>query len=134
MKPDNTSGQQSEVIITSYSQPHVLHRKMKEESLTHGETVMANISPVRMENRFGRMILYFCPMQNIQIVEKITPGDGLMLPAEATLEGLTIPAEASQGFYSLKNVILSSNGTMQVKATPATEWERVGKQIEGIYY
>ena len=68
MKPDNTSGQQSEVIITSYSQPHVLHRKMKEESLTHGETVMANISPVRMENRFGRMILYFCPMQNIQIV------------------------------------------------------------------
>ena len=73
-------------------------------------------------------------MQNIQIVEKITPGDGLMLPAEATLDGLTIPAEASQGFYSLKNVILSSNGTLQVKATPATEWERVGKQIEGMYY
>ena len=38
-----------EVFTTSSAQPHVLQEKMKEKKLSHGETVTATISPVRLE-------------------------------------------------------------------------------------
>lgn len=113
------------VVTTSYSQPHVLQQKMKAEKLTHGETVTANISPVRLENSFGKMILYFCPMQSIEILERIADGDGLDLPLEVMVEGITVPSGVKPGLYTLKNVVLSSNGKMQVLATEKTGWEKV---------
>ncbi len=112
------------VVITSYSQPNVLQQKMKEERLTHGETVTANLSPVRLENAYGKMVLYFCPMKTIDILKTVTNGDGGNIPAEAKVEGLTIPENFKAGFYHLKNVTLTSNGTMQVKATSETLWEK----------
>jgi hypothetical protein len=113
------------VIITSYSQPHVLQQRMKEEKMTHGETVTANISPVRLENAYGKMVMYFCPMQSIEIVQKYAPGDGGSIPAQATVEGLTVPGNHKAGLYTLKNVQLTSNGTIQVTATANTTWEMV---------
>jgi hypothetical protein len=113
------------VVITSYSQPHVLQQRMKEEKLTHGETVTANISPVRLESSYGKMILYFCPMQSIEITQQVTAGDGGSLPAEAIVDGLVVPGNCKPGLYTLKNVKLSSNGTMQVVATEKTTWETV---------
>lgn len=112
------------VVITSYSQPNVLQQRMKEEKLTHGETVTANLSPVRLESAYGKMVMYFCPMKSIDIVQTVTNGDGGSLPAEAKVEGLTIPDNFKPGFYNLKNVTLTSNGTMQVKATNETAWEK----------
>ena len=93
--------------------------------MTHGETVMANLSPVRLENAFGKMILYFCPMKNIEVLQTLSNGDGGSLPADAKVEGLTVPGDCKPGYYSLKNVRLTSNGTMQVKATEETLWEQV---------
>ena len=113
------------VVITAHSQPHVLQRRMREEKLTHGETVTANLSPVRLENAFGKMILYFCPMQNIEVLQTITAGDGGSLPSDAKIEGLSVPDGCRPGFYTLKNVKLTSNGTMQVLATEETAWEQV---------
>ncbi len=112
------------VVITSYSQPNVLQQKMREERLTHGETVTANLSPVRLENAYGKMVMYFCPMKTIDILETVTAGDGDNIPGEAKVEGLTIPDNLRAGFYNLKNVTLTSNGTMQVKATNKTVWEK----------
>ena len=112
------------VVITSYSQPNVLQQRMKEEKLTHGETVTANLSPVRLENAYGKMVMYFCPMKNIEVLETVANGDGESLPAEAKVEGLNIPNNFKAGFYNLKNVTLTSNGTMQVRATDKTFWER----------
>ena len=113
------------VVITAHSQPHVLHQRMREEKMTHGKTVTANISPVRLENAYGRMVLYFCPMKTIDVLHTITEGDGGSLPAEAKVEGLTVPTGLEGGYYTLKNVTLSSNGTMQVRATEETQWELV---------
>ena len=115
--------QSTPVVITAYSQPHVLHERMKDEKMSHGQTVMANLSPVRLENSYGKMIMYFCPMKNIKILETIMSGDGGSLPAEAKIEGLNVPKDFKPGFYNLKNVTLTSNGTMQVKATEETTWE-----------
>lgn len=113
------------VVITSYSQPHVLQQRMKEEKLTHGETVTVNISPVRLENAYGKMVMYFCPMQTIEILKHTTPGDGGNIPIQATVDGLAVPGAQKPGLYTLKNVQLSSNGTIQVTATAKTEWEVV---------
>lgn len=118
------SPKSKQVVVTSYSQSNVLQQKMKEERLTHGETVTANLSPVRLEGSYGKMVLYFCPMKNIEVLETVTHGDGESIPAEAKVEGLTIPENFKAGFYCLKNVTLTSNGTMQVKATDKTFWEK----------
>lgn len=96
---------------------------MKEKELSHGETVTVNMSPVRLEAALGRMYLYFCPMQTIDILKTITPGDGGDIPSEVTVEGLTVTPEQKPGLYTLKNVRLSSNGTMQVVAEEKTTWE-----------
>lgn len=117
-KPEPTTP----VVLTAYSQPHVLQQRMKEEKLTHGETVTANLSPVRLEANFGKMVMYFCPVQTINVLEKVTPGDGGALPAEAILENIVVPGNFKPGLYDLKNVKLFSNGTMQVIATADTEF------------
>lgn len=111
------------VMVTSFSQHHVLQQKMEEKKMTHGETVLATLSPVRVKGTPGKMVLYFCPMQSVEIQETITAGDGGSLPSQAVVEGLKIPSGFRQGLYVLKNVQLSSNGTIQVSATKKTVWE-----------
>lgn len=113
------------VIVTAHSQPDVLQQRMREEKLLHGKTVTANLSPVRLENAYGRMVLYFCPMRQIEVLTTLNEGDGGALPAEAIVEGLTVPGATVPGYYALKNVTLTSNGTLQVKATTKTVWELV---------
>jgi hypothetical protein len=116
-------GTSREVLTTASAQPHVLRERMKEKELSHGETVTVNMSPVRLEAALGNMYLYFCPMQTIDILKTITPGDGGDIPSEVIVEGLTVPPEQKPGLYTLKNVRLSSNGTMQVVADDKTTWE-----------
>lgn len=111
------------VVITSYSQPHVLQQRMKEEKLSHGDRVITNISPVRLESNFGKMVIYFCPMQTIDVCEKMEVGDGGSLPAEATIYDVNVPADMKPGLYTMKNVQLFSNGTLQVIATADTKFE-----------
>ena len=115
----------SEVLTTSSAQPHVLREKMREKKLSHGETVTASISPVRLELALGKMYLYFCPLETIEVHRTITPGDGGEIPLNVVVEGLTVPSGQKPGLYTLKNVKLSSNGVMQVIANAETTWETV---------
>jgi hypothetical protein len=118
--------QETSVKLTSYSQPHVLRQRMQEEQMTHGETITAHISPVRLERTFyNDAVLYFCPLQKIEILNKIAAGDGGVLPPDATIEGLYIPHDSKPGLYNICNVEITSNGTMQVKATSDTTWEKI---------
>jgi len=121
-----TAQQETSVITTSYSQPHVLRQRMEEERMTHGETVTAHISPVRLERTFrNEAVLYFCPLQKIEVLNTLTSGDGGSLPCEAIIEGLSFPKEYKGGLYKICNVEITSNGTMQVKATSRTTWEKI---------
>lgn len=112
-------------VLTSYSQPHVLQQRMKEANLTHGDRVKADISPVRLESNFGKMVMYFCPAQTISVHKKLEAGDGGSIPCEAIIEGFQLPANIKSGLYDLKNVELFSNGTMQVIAGPNTVFEAI---------
>lgn len=119
----------SPVTTTAFSQPHVLHSKMKEEKMSHGGTVRANLSPVRLEmNRHG-VVMYFCPMEKLKILEVMSEGDGNSIPVEAKIEGLSVPSHFKAGLYELENVELTSNGTIQVKATAKTVWKVVEKAM-----
>lgn len=114
--------QRTQVVVTSYSQPHVLQQRMKEESLTHGDRVTANISPVRLESNFGKMVMYFCPMQGVEITNRLERGDGGAIPDQAIIEGFSVPGNMPPGLYELKNVELFSNGTIQVIANADTAY------------
>ena len=122
-KPETIAS--TDVLTTPSAQPHVLRERMKEKELTHGETVTVNMSPVRLESAYGRMYLYFCPMQTIEVLQQLTPGDGGDIPQNVVVEGLTVPEDFKSGLYTLKNVKLSSNGSMQVIADANTTWEAV---------
>jgi hypothetical protein len=123
---DTPMGKRSTPVgITAYSQSNVLQQRMREEKMTHGQMVRANLSPVRLEMSYGRMIMYFCPMRAIEVLETLNGGDGGSLPEEAKVGDLRIPDRFRPGLYTLRNVTLSSNGTMQVNATSKTSWEPV---------
>lgn len=110
------------VVITSYSQPHVLQQRMRENKMTHGETVTANLSPVRLEQAYGKMIMYFCPMEDLKVLQRLEPGDGGSLPITATVHGdFNIKEGFKPGLYNLENVKVTSNGTLQVHATKKTK-------------
>jgi hypothetical protein len=121
---------EQDVVVTSLSQPNVLREKMREKKLTHGEVVTVNISPVRLEGAWRNKTLYFCPMKNLDIIATIKSGDGQDIPAEVMVEGLKVPKDLKPGLYALKNVRLTSNGTMQVLATTETTWELVSSAME----
>ncbi|HZI54272.1 MAG TPA: hypothetical protein VFD56_11230 [Chitinophagaceae bacterium] len=112
------------ITTSAFSQPDVLKRKMEEKKLTHAETVTATISPVRLESHPGKMVMYFCPMKAIEVIEKVAAGDGNSLPSDVKVEGLVVPRHYEPGLYTLKNVVLTSNGTMQVIATKKTVFEK----------
>ncbi len=97
--------------------------------MTHGETITATLSPVRLQKEFGKLVLYFCPMEMIEILETISPGDGGHIPCDLKAEGLAIPRKHKTGLYRLKNVTLTSNGMMEIKATEKTEWERLDPKM-----
>jgi len=118
-----SSKESKPVVVTSYSQPHVLQYRMKEEGLRHGDRVTANISPVRLEVNFGKTIMYFCPLNTIEVISKIENGDGGLLPEEATIGDLFVDRNIKPGLYNLKNVELYSNGTLQVNVTADTCFE-----------
>lgn len=115
------------VITTAASQANVLQKRMQEQKLTHGETVTVTISPVRLEVGHEKMAIFFCPMKTLEISETITHGDGLEIPEQVVVEGLTVPFDFKSGMYTLKHVKLTSNGTMQIVATEKTTWEKVGE-------
>jgi len=132
----STQPQSSPVTVTSFSQPHVLQTKMKEEKMSHGGTVKANLSPVRLDMDHGAVVLYFCPMKTLQVIEVMSEGDGHAIPMQAKLEGLNVPTGYKSGFYDLRNVELTSNGSIQVRATEKTTWEFIEsvlpQQVESI--
>jgi hypothetical protein len=125
VKKVEAEASEQEIFVNSYSQPHVLREKMKQNKMTHGEVVMANLSPVRLEGIREKMALYFCPVENLDVVARIKSGDGQDIPMEATVEGLSVPADFKSGLYALKNVKITSNGTLQVLATAETTWEMI---------
>jgi len=122
----DSNPQLTSVMLTSASQPHVLKQRMEEEKMTHGQTITADIAPVRLERIYkNEAVLYFCPMKKISVLQVKAAGDGGQLPSAATLDGFSLTPEYKSGLYRIRNVEITSNGTMQVRATSETTWEPI---------
>jgi len=74
--------------------------------------------------------MYFCPLQSLRVLEIVAEGDGRNIPAQAKIEGLSVPVGYKPGLYELENIELTSNGTIQVKATEKTTWKYLERTLE----
>ena len=81
------------------------------------------MSPVRLDMHHDSVVMYFCPMKDLQVLEVIAEGDGNAIPAQAKIEGLSVPTDFKSGLYELTHIELTSNGTILVKATDKTSWK-----------
>src|SRR5258708_26445714 len=98
---------------------------MNEVTLTNCWTITANLSSVRLDMDHGVVMMYFCSMRTVEVLKVIAEGDGNSIPMQAKIEGLSVPSTYKSGLYDLKNVEVTSNGTIQVKATEKTTWEYI---------
>ncbi|HEY0609974.1 MAG TPA: hypothetical protein VGD35_09965, partial [Chitinophaga sp.] len=87
--------------------------------------------PIRLDMDKGNVVMYFCPMKKLEILDVISEGDGNNIPANVKIEGLSIPSDFKAGFYELENIELTSNGTIQVKATERTSWKFIEEEALG---
>jgi len=116
------------VKVDLSSQPNVLKDRMQRANMTHDETILADIPNVRIRSEVGIPVMYFCDSRDIVVKERISKGDGGAIPNDLVLEKINMPKGfMKDGWYTLKNVKIHSNGTMQVIATAATKFELVHK-------
>src|SRR5262245_32815669 len=98
--------------VVPASQTDRLRSAMTSRSVSHGQTVRADLEHVEVSYRGApREAVYFCGLRNLTVNRTIQPGDGLPLPAEVAVEGLRVPAE---GFYTIRNARISSNGRIEI--------------------
>lgn len=115
----------TEVAVDGTSQSNILNIHMIASRMTHGQTNLVDLSPVRVAKSEGELpVIRFCPLQRIVLVEELGKGDGGAIPCDVVSMGLKIPENLiDAGELTLRNVLLSSNGSMQVIATKDTKWE-----------
>ena len=109
-------------------QPYGLRAYMQHARMRHDEKALVDVQRVRVEDAsiLGKgFLLYFCPMEGIEVKARLKKGDSKELPYEVALIDVPSPEEA--GYFNLKNVILHSNGKITLTSTPETEWEKLHK-------
>jgi len=114
------------VIIMNTSQVGVLRHRMEQRNMSHGQTLLVDVPGVHIAKRSKApgYQAYFCRVGALEIRKAINDGDGKQLPNKAIFKEMKFPTEIKPGFYNIKNVLLTSNGSIQLCATATTMWER----------
>ena len=124
-----------QVGMSGYSQPYVLHMRMFESQIKHGEIVDADLVGVRLENInekgetciVGKPAIFFCPLQDVVVNSVLSPGDEQRLPTDVKLHNFTMPEDFTPGIYLMRNVLLHANGNINVITTKETTLELLYK-------
>ena len=99
-------------LVGAVSQSERLVGALAARSVTHGQTVRADVEHVEVSGKAGGgPLVYFCGIHELTIRETLAPGDGGGLPAEVVLRGLEVGRE---GFYSIENALITSNGKVDI--------------------
>jgi hypothetical protein len=112
--------------VMAHSQAYRLKERMAEATIGHGQEVRADLPGIRVtaagegwgtapDPKVG--VVFFCTMGPISVREVLNSGDGLPLPSDVILEGLTVP---EPGTYDLINALVHSNGALRVQVDSAT--------------
>ena len=106
-------------VVNASSQSEVLKNRMSKENITHGQSVRADISnvrvgePVAKERWFAakKGPVFFCNIGSLKIREEMKSGDGGQLPDQVVVKGLTV---RTPGFFNIENAFITSNGAITV--------------------
>jgi hypothetical protein len=117
------SGSRTSVRLAGRPQAEKLAHYMREQGMTHGDTARVDIKHVRVGLPVGdgslvQGGLYFCEMRGIDVLQALAAGDGGPIPEEATMNAIKVP---SLGYYDLKNVLVTSNGRIQLTVDRRSE-------------
>lgn len=113
--------------VMAHSQTYRLRERMAEAAIGHGQEVRADLPGIRVTADMAyarsapdrnRGVIFFCNMESIRVREVLATGDGLPLPNEVILEGLTVP---EPGTYDIMNALVHSNGALRLKVDSATQ-------------
>jgi len=120
-----------EARITAMSQQFKLRQRMEEAQVSHGQTVRADLTNVRVGALVGSADgqTFFCTMGPIRVRRVLSPGDHLPLPTDVRLEGLNVPAP---GTYDIVNALVSSNGDIRLVVDDRTWIFPVVRRAAGI--
>lgn len=121
------------VLVKENSQPHALNAYMQRARIRHGEQVEANLKNVRITRTNergepateGEFTMFFCPINSVDVIKRLSPGDNDELPGEVQLHNLVVPSNFKPGIYNLNNVLLYANGAINVTTTEKTTLEMV---------
>jgi hypothetical protein len=112
--------------LSVHSQTSRLRERMEQAEVKHGEEIRVDLTGVRVmaggrewlsPRREKRGDVFFCSMGPVRLRKVAICGDGGPLPSTVTLEGLEVPDE---GIYDLLNVLVRSNGRLQLIVDEAT--------------
>lgn len=98
--------------VGAVSQTERLRSAMAASSITHGQTVRADIERVEVSTKaYARALVYFCAIHGVKVRETVQAGDGGPLPAEVAVLGFEVDRE---GVYDIRNALITSNGRIQI--------------------
>ncbi len=110
---------QAKVMVNS--QPDMLKYRMSNEEMTHGQTVRADLQNIRVgqpaEKGIPVAAVFFCD-SDLKVLKTLEEGDGNSLPDKVTVNNLKVNMP---GHYDLKNVLITSNGSINVTVDKETE-------------
>ena len=106
-------------VVNTSSQSEILKSRMSKENITHGQTVRADISNVRVGDPVARAgwfarrkaPVFFCNMGGLKIREELQGGDGAQLPDRVIVKGFTVK---TSGYFNVENALITSNGSITV--------------------
>jgi len=112
-------------VVNTSSQSEVLKSRMSKENITHGQTVRADISNVRVGEPLARAgwfaakkaPVFFCNIGGLKIREELQAGDGAQLPDKVVVKGLTV---GTTGYFNVENALITSNGAITVTVDEKT--------------
>lgn len=104
-------------------QPEKLVNVMYDEGMKHGDTARVDILNVRVGYPNGQGDLqtngvYFCEIRGIKVRRVLAYGDGGDLPGDVKLSQFRV---RRHGYVDLINVLLRSNGAIEVTLDPESE-------------
>lgn len=121
------------VEVRPFSQQTTVALHMHRANIKHDETVEANLKGVRIGRTnqngnltdVGILTMFFCPLEEIQVVKRLTPGDNDHIPGAVRLNGFNVESDFLAGVYNLNNVMLHANGLVNITATAKTTFELI---------
>ncbi len=111
-------------LIGASSQVKILLDAVGQAGVRHGSRVVADLEMVRVDGtQYGDGgDVYFCNLPEIEVVKVIAKGDSLALSQIVRMPDIVF---SHDGFFNLRNVLVTANGRLVISRIPETDIQMV---------